>query len=113
MNHPIRFLQINPRLFLIEQPVELPAPAKKQEPVNHLWIIDRSGSMYGQIGRVCKDLCEKVKKIPMDDLLSIGWFSSEGGNFRWVLKGYRVGGLNGVAGAQSAIERLNSTVALT
>jgi hypothetical protein len=68
--------------------------------VNHIWIYDRSGSMYSLLGQLAKDLIEHSKTLMLGDTLSVGWFSSEG-QFRFILKGHIVG-----PDSYSAIERL-------
>lgn len=50
---------------------------------HHVWIWDRSHSMHWTIKGLVKDMIEHRKTLREGDLLSIGWFSSEGGKFSW------------------------------
>jgi len=77
-------------LVLIEQEVKTKKVVTKKGPVNHLWIYDRSGSMSWALPELTKQLIDLSKKLPKGDSLSLGWFSSEGGEFNWVFKGFRI-----------------------
>lgn len=77
-------------LILIEQEVKTKKIVTKKGPVNHLWIYDRSGSMSWALPELTKQLIGLSKKLPKGDSLSLGWFSSEGGEFNWVFKGFRI-----------------------
>ena len=40
--------------------------------------------------QLAKDLIARVKTLPSNDHLTLGWFSSEGGEFNFMLKGFKV-----------------------
>jgi hypothetical protein len=88
----MRYLQIKPNLVLVEQPVAVNQNAPRRATgINHIWIYDRSGSMYGVLPQLAKDLCEKVRSLPVGDTLTLGWFSSEGER-NFMVKGYKITG---------------------
>ena len=59
------------------------------EPTNHVWIYDRSGSMYGLLSQLVEDLIVRSKQIPVGDTITMGWFSSEGRR-NIIIKGFKV-----------------------
>lgn len=70
-----------------------PLPAQKtvvDKPTNssRIIIIDRSGSMHYEIGNVIDNVIEAVNQFPKGDMISIGWFSTEGGTYRFEIIGY-------------------------
>lgn len=86
-----RFVQINPTLFLLEQEVQKPS-AKTPEPVggiNHIYIVDRSGSMHNLLRGLGDDLIGRYHTLKPGDTITYGWFSSPG-DYRFVLKGFKV-----------------------
>jgi len=85
----MRYYTINKNLFLVEQEIPVAETAPVPEPVNHIWIYDRSYSMSYDLPSLAKDLIYKAKDIPKGDTLSLGWFSSEG-KFNFILKGFRI-----------------------
>lgn len=84
-----KYVPISNDLVLIEQEVKAKKIVAKKEPVNHIWVYDRSGSMYSLISDLCDQLIVLSKKIPKGDSLTLGWFSGEG-DFNWVFKGFRI-----------------------
>jgi hypothetical protein len=88
----MRYLKINPKLFLAEQFVNSQPSSSKSVSgnLNHIWIYDRSGSMSGTLPQLARDLIAKAKTIPVGDTLTLGWFSSEGGEFNFMLKGFKI-----------------------
>lgn len=54
--------------------------------VNHILILDRSGSMYHLLDKVIDDVQHQINILRQTDHVSVGWFSSEG-QFGWVVKG--------------------------
>jgi hypothetical protein len=77
-------------LVLIEQEIKTKKVVTKKGPVNHLWIYDRSGSMSWALPELTKQLIDLSKKLPKGDSLSLGWFSSEGNQYNWIFKGFRI-----------------------
>jgi hypothetical protein len=84
-----KYLTLNENLCLIEQEVKTTKIVTVRESVNHIWIYDRSGSMYDALPELTKQLIQLAKKIPMNDYLTLGWFSSEG-DYNWILKGFKI-----------------------
>lgn len=86
-----RYVPINgDSLSLVEQEVKTKKVVTKKGPVNHIWIYDRSGSMSWALPELTKQLIDLSKKLPKGDSLTLGWFSSEGGEFNWIFKGFRI-----------------------
>lgn len=85
-----RYLEIKPNLYLVEQEIDNPQP-NVNEASNHIWIYDRSGSMWGTLEAVVADLKQKAHILSKGDSLSLAWFSGEG-DFRFVLKGFKITG---------------------
>jgi len=85
----MRYYKIKKNLFLIEQEIRGIETPKVPEPINHIWIYDRSYSMSYDLPALAKDLIYKAKEIPKGDTLSIGWFSSEG-KYNFILKGFKI-----------------------
>ncbi len=91
----MRYVKIKDSLYLAEQFVD---SGKQQNinkksaggAINHIWIYDRSGSMYSTLPQLASDLIAKAKEIPTGDTLTLGWFSSEGGQFNFMLKGFKI-----------------------
>lgn len=59
-------------------------------PVHAALIIDRSGSMSGTLNKVIDNVQEVIKSLRPGDYLSVGWFSSEGGEFEYLINGLQV-----------------------
>jgi hypothetical protein len=87
------YIQVNSNLFLTEYSfISLDDTLKKKltrDPVNHIFLYDRSGSMYGLLSKLVDDLIERVKKIPKGDTITFGWFSGEGQK-NFIIKGFKV-----------------------
>lgn len=60
-----------------------------QNNINHIWLYDRSGSMYNVIDDLINQLVSLTKKIKIGDTLSLGYFSSEG-QYDFILIGYKI-----------------------
>ncbi len=85
----MRYLKIKDNLYLYEQVVPQQEKASRKETLNHIWIYDRSGSMYNLLSDLADDLIDRARTIPSGDTLTLGWFSSET-QFQFMLKGFRV-----------------------
>ena len=85
----MRYFKIKKNLFLVEQEIPGTGLPIIKNPINHIWIYDRSGSMHYDLPALAKDLIYKAKEIPKGDTLSIGWFSSEG-QHNFILKGFKI-----------------------
>jgi hypothetical protein len=84
----MKVIQISPNLHLVQQPISIDQATTKQErlPTQHLWIFDRSYSMYDELPTVGEHMIEQSRKIPKGDTLSLGYFSGEG-EYNWIFKG--------------------------
>lgn len=60
-----------------------------KQPINHIWLIDRSGSMYSELKKLIANLKQLHRTLDSNDTLSIGWFSSQG-MYRFPIKGFRL-----------------------
>jgi hypothetical protein len=59
---------------------------KTPETVHHIHVIDRSGSMTGEISKLIEQVKGTLKLMGSDDIVSVVWFSSEG-QYRTLVKG--------------------------
>ena len=111
----MQYVKITPNLFLTQQRVEKDSPAAKpvKKAKNNIWIYDRSGSMNSVIRQLCKDLIEKAKTIPAGDTLTLGWFSSEGGEFDFMLKGFKITEKADYAVVENIINKNSHTIGCT
>lgn len=110
----MRYLQIKKNLYLVEQFVNTGAGAqKKSGSLNHIWIYDRSGSMSGTLPSLAKDLIAKAKQIPTGDTLTLGWFSSDGGEFNFMLKGFKVTEKRDYKIVEDTINKNKTTIGMT
>lgn len=86
----MQHITITPKLFLVEHPVpKAAASPPRPENINHIWEIDRSGSMSSLLPKLVQDLRTKVRDLPLGDTLTLGWFSGEGQR-NFVLKGFKL-----------------------
>jgi hypothetical protein len=63
---------------------------KKPGNTNFILIYDRSGSMYYDLPKLGEDLIRLSGLLKAGDTLTLSWFSSERGQFRTILKGFRI-----------------------
>lgn len=111
------YIQIAPHLYLTEYSFTsldstLKEKTVKRDPVNHIWIYDRSGSMYGLLDRLVEDLIERVKKIPVGDTVTLGWFSSEGKR-NFILKGFKITESKDYSILEKSLRSNNTTIGCT
>lgn len=86
----MKYLKINDSLYLIQIVLNaVQAVIGKRKPVNHIFIFDRSGSMWSTLSGVIQDLVRQAEALPDGDTVSIGWFSSER-ETGWICKGLSV-----------------------
>jgi hypothetical protein len=103
--------RITNNLFLSE--VKVPVSAQKaRTPTNHIWVIDRSGSMSDTIVGLVNDLSAKAREVKAGDTVTIGWFSGEG-QHDWAIKGFRVSGDSDFTIIDKALVGLRSTLGTT
>lgn len=107
--------RISDSLFLVRQQVgEKKAPAEPAEvPVNHVAVIDCSGSMYYDLPRIREQLKKRIPKILGEkDTLSVIWFSGRG-QFGTLLEAEPVSTLKDLQEVNKAIDRWLRPVGLT
>lgn len=78
--------------------------------VHHVWWVDRSGSMHGNMESAIKALHYCVDLLPDDDFLSIGWFSGPG-EHGFIVKFFSLASERKVVHEQ--LERYKSTMGCT
>lgn len=83
-----------------------------KEPVNHIVIFDRSGSMWGTLSSLIDDLQERVEEMNLGDTVSAAWFSSEGGQFEWLVKAHVITDKS-VKFLTTLLDKYRQTVAMT
>ncbi|MGG6281784.1 hypothetical protein ACQ4M3_09460 [Leptolyngbya sp. AN03gr2] len=82
-----------------------------QEAVNHLWLVDRSGSMAQLLPRLIEDLKRVASTLREGDTLSFGYFSGES-EFRFPIKGFQI--LNAsVSQLNKLLDEQKTTLSLT
>lgn len=85
----ISYVPLAENLSLVVQEVKTKKAITKRQTANNLWIYDRSGSMTWMLPELTEKLIGLSKKLPKNDTLTLGWFSSEG-DFDWVFKGFKI-----------------------
>lgn len=100
-------------LILVEQEIKTKKVVTKKGPVNHLWIFDRSGSMSWALPELTKQLIDLSKTLPKGDSLSLGWFSSEGGEYDWIFKGFRIIDNSDYKALEAAIKKNSHAIGCT
>ena len=109
----MRYLKINKDLYLSQVEVSEKAIEEKiNETTNHVWIIDRSGSMYHTLPHLIEDLINRSKKLPIGDYLTLGWFSSEG-QHNFILKGFKISDESDYATLESILRKNKMSLNLT
>jgi len=108
----MKYFQIKKNLYLVEQEIIKKEKNSKPDPVNHIIIYDRSGSMGYDLPKLTEDLISKSKEVPTGDTVTLGWFSGEG-QFNFILKGFRVTEERDYKVLENAIRKNNSPVGCT
>lgn len=80
---------------------------------NHIWVYDRSQSMYYTLRQLCDDLVEISSHIKVDDTLTLAWFSTEGGKFKTILSGFQFTGIDDAKRIQDVVNANSTTIGLT
>ena len=83
---PIRYVTVRDNLYLVAQHVPLQTQAVQEQPLHHILLLDRSGSMTWTIDALVTHVTERILSLPGGDYVSVGYFSGEG-EYRFVLKG--------------------------
>lgn len=105
-------VKINDKLFVIEQSVKNDGVSENRGTVNHIWLYDRSGSMWESIKELTNQMIKLSRQIPKGDTLSIGWYSSKGQR-NFILKGFKISEDSDYDVLENAILNNNSTIGLT
>ena len=110
----LSYVQIRPDLFLACQPHEKPKQAAQavKPPVNHIWIYDRSGSMYSLLSGLVRDLKDLSRSLKVGDTLTLGWFSSER-DFNFMIKGFKITGDSDYALLDKLLDQNSRTLGTT
>lgn len=106
------FVKVNEDLYIVEQSVKNDKVVEKRNSVNHVWIYDRSGSMWDLLSDLTEQLITLSRQIPMGDTLSIGWFSGRG-EYNFILKGFKISDESDYTVLENAIRKNNKTIGLT
>lgn len=106
--------KVSDSLYLVRQDLEKSAPAKPVEvPVNHIAVIDCSGSMSGELPQIREQLKKKLPKLLKEkDTVSIVWFSGKG-QFGTLLEAEPVATLADLKDVNASIDRWLKPVYLT
>jgi len=90
----IKYLKLNKSLFFTNQVIKPEAQKEKVVEVNthHIFVIDCSGSMSGELSRIRTDLHNKISTIlKPNDSTTILWFSGKN-EFGVVIEDYKING---------------------
>jgi hypothetical protein len=106
--------KVSDSLYLVRHVLVKGAPAKPAElPVNHIAVIDCSGSMYGELPQIREQLKKKLPKLLKEkDTISIIWFSGKG-QYGTLLEAEPVATLADLKEVNAAIDRWLKPVCLT
>lgn len=114
MNCKTTAVKLTDGLFLVQYELDKRDQKTKvvQKPLNHIFIYDRSGSMYGSLSTLCADLKKRYRQVPKGDTVTLGWFSGRG-QFRFGLKGLVIDGEKSFATLDKAIDANSTTIGMT
>jgi hypothetical protein len=104
---------LNFKTFGIQNVKPSTEPTKAPDVINHIIVVDCSGSMSGDLPEIRSAL--KVKILSMvrpDDTLSIIWFSSRG-LYGTLLSGFELANLKNLKTAHDAIDRFLKPIGMT
>lgn len=104
----MKYIKLSPHEFLIEQEVAIPKKdsAKPQTSnMNNYLIYDESGSMFYDIKLLCSQMKKRIHELPIGDSVTLAWFSGEGGQYRYIVKGHRICGPDDYASLDKVIDQ--------
>src|SRR5689334_7447257 len=85
------------KLTLAAMKVKNDAPVTTvRKAIHHIFIVDRSGSMYNDLPQVVDDLKQQTRLLQKGDAVSFLWFSSHC-QFGTPIKGFQVDGDSSLA----------------
>ena len=99
-------------LYLLEIPVLAEAAPAKPLPRNHVFILDRSGSMAALLQGLVDDVVKHLTNLPTGDTVSIGWFSGVG-QCDFIVKGFTLSGPESIKKLTQILEQYKSVVGMT
>ncbi len=106
------FTRVNEKLFILAEEVPKPKIGPKEvarsSSMNHIWEIDRSGSMHGVLPKLVEDLKAKCRQLPLGDTVTVGWFSGEGDR-DFILKGFKLDTVTDFAVLDSIFNKLKDS----
>lgn len=107
-------LQVADKFFLNRQSIAITAPPKPVDlPVNHIVVIDCSGSMYGDLPEIRSQLKNRLPSLLRDeDTISILWFSGRD-QFGVLIEDYEVATAQDLSNLNKAIDRFLKPMGLT
>jgi len=111
----INYVKVKKDLYFAQQIIGTAAQKEKIVEVNthHLFIIDCSGSMHGQLSQIRKDLFNKISTIlKPNDSTTIIWFSGKN-EFGVVLEDYQANGKMSLTNIKAAIDKYLTSQGLT
>lgn len=82
------------------------------QPTNHLWLIDRSGSMSQLLPSLIEDLKRVTQTLKDGDSISFGYFSGQG-QFRFPIKGHILNGSENKAKFCEMLDEFKRSLSLT
>lgn len=109
------YLKINKNLFFTHQTVATEAQKEKMIEINthHIFVIDCSGSMHGELSRIRKDLHNKIStSLKMNDSVTILWFSGKN-EHGIVIEDYTVNGAISLQKLKETIDKYLTSQCLT
>lgn len=98
-------------MYLVTKMIE--GIQKKETGTNHIWIYDRSGSMHYDLPRLAEDLVKHSSLLKPGDTLTLSWFSSEGGQYRTILKGFSITGTGNKEKIEKIVRQNMSSLGMT
>lgn len=108
------YVKIKDGLFLVAQQPASQAVVKTVEiNTHHIFIIDCSGSMYGELPSIRRDMCNKLSTLlKVGDSLTLIWFSGRG-EYGVILEDYRINGAINVEKAKGLVNQYLTARCLT
>jgi hypothetical protein len=105
--------KITENLFLIEEQIATEKVEIVQVPVNHIIVLDCSGSMSCELPKIREQLKNKLPKIlGQDDSISIIWFSGRD-EFGTLIEGEKISSLTDLNTLNKTIDRWLQPIGLT
>lgn len=68
---------------------DVPQTVNVRQPLHQLFVIDKSGSMYGTLSALIEDLKKQCRTLHTGDYVSFAWFSSRG-EFGFPIKAFQI-----------------------